>query len=64
MPFITVDGPKMDDLDRKRQMVKAFARAASEAHGMDEEHIIVLIRESSPENVGIGGKLIVDRRTE
>jgi len=64
MPFITVDGPKIDDVDQKRQMVKAFARAASEAYSMDEEHIIVLIRENSPDNVGIGGKLIVDRRTE
>jgi 4-oxalocrotonate tautomerase len=64
MPVIRVDGPKMDDLDRKRQMVKAFALAASEAYGMDKEHIVVLIREISPENVGIGGKLIVDRRTE
>jgi 4-oxalocrotonate tautomerase len=64
MPFITVDGPKIDDVDRKRQMVKALARAASEAYGMDEEHIIVLIRENSPDNVGIGGELIVDRRME
>ena len=31
-------------------------------YGMDKEHIIVLIRENVPQNVGVGGQLIVDRR--
>ena len=64
MPLITVEGPKIDDLDRKRQMVKLLAEAASEVYGMDKENIVVLIRENSPENVGIGGKLVADRQAE
>ena len=64
MPLITVEGPKIDDLDRKRQMVKLLADAASEVYGMDKENIVVLIRENSPENVGIGGKLVADRQPE
>ena len=64
MPLITVEGPKIDDLDRKRQMVKLLADAASEVYGMDKENIVVLIRENSPENVGIGGKLVADRQAE
>jgi len=36
--------------------------AATEVYGMDKEHIIVLIQENAPENVGVGGQLIADRR--
>ena len=61
MPIITVEGPRIDDLDRKRQMVKALTEAASGAYGFDKEHIIVLIRENVPENVSVGGQLIADR---
>ncbi len=61
MPLITVEGPKIGDLERKRQMVKALTHDATEAYEMDKEHIIVLIRENAPENVGVGGQLIADR---
>jgi len=62
MPTIRVDGPPIKNLDRKRRMVKLFAESAAEAYGMDKGHIVVLIRENAPENVGIGGELLVDRK--
>jgi len=62
MPIITVEGPKIEDMDRKRQLVNALTEAAVGVYGMDKEHIIVLIRENVPQNVGVGGQLIVDRR--
>lgn len=61
MPVIRVDGPKIDT-DKKRELVKRLTEAAAEIYGMDKEHIIVLIRENAPENVGVGGTLIADRR--
>lgn len=64
MPLIRVDGPKLEDLDRKRQLVKKLTHAAAEVYGMDKEHIIVLIQETVPENVGVGGQLIADRHKE
>ena len=61
MPIVTVEGPKIDR-DQKRKMVQALTEAAAGVYGMDKEHIIVLIRENVPENVGVGGQLIADRR--
>ena len=59
MPTITVDGPKIQDVELKRQMVKKLYDAAYEVYGI--EHITVLIRENRPENVGGYGQLLVDR---
>lgn len=59
MPTITVDGPKIEDIELKRQMVKTLTAAAYEVYKI--EHIVVLIRENAPENVGVNGQLIADR---
>lgn len=59
MPTITVDGPKIKDIELKRQMVKTLTDAAYEVYKI--EHIVVLIRENAPENVGVNGQLIADR---
>ncbi|MDH5364923.1 MAG: tautomerase family protein [Dehalococcoidia bacterium] len=59
MPTITVDGPKIEDIELKRQMVKKLTDAAYEVYKI--EHIVILIRENAPENVGVNGQLIADR---
>ena len=59
MPTITVDGPKIQDVELKRQMVKKLTDVAYKIYGI--EHITVLIRENPPENVGVNGQLIADR---
>jgi len=61
MPIISVEGPPVKDLDRKRNFVQKLTDATSEMYGIDKEHIVVLIRENKPENVSAGGKLILDR---
>jgi len=61
MPTITVEGPRIE-VEKKRQLVKRLTDAASEVYGIDRKHIIVLIRENLPENVGVGGELLADRR--
>jgi 4-oxalocrotonate tautomerase len=60
MPIIRVDGPKVEDIDRKRQFVKEVTKAASTLYGLPESIIVVLLQENSPDNVASGGQLICD----
>ena len=59
MPTIMVEGPPID-VERKRRLVKKLTEAAVEVYRI--EHITVLIRENLPENVGVGGQLLADRK--
>jgi len=61
MPNIYIEGPPLKDLDKKRKLVAEITDAAAEAFGLPKETIIVTIRENLPENVAIGGRLIIDR---
>ncbi len=58
MPTIIVEGPRLD-LERKRELVRRLTEAAEEIYGI--KHIVVLIKENPPENVGVEGKLLIDR---
>jgi 4-oxalocrotonate tautomerase len=61
MPTITVEGPPID-VEKKRQLVKKLYDAAVDVYKI--EHITVLIKENPPENVGVEGKLLADRRRD
>lgn len=61
MPVITINGPKIDDLDKKRELAKELTQAAHKAYGLPESKIVVYIKENIPDNVAVGGELIVDR---
>jgi len=61
MPTITVEGPPLKDLDRKRLLVREMTDVASKAYGLPREIIVVVIKENAPENVSVGGQLIADR---
>jgi 4-oxalocrotonate tautomerase len=60
MPTIVVDGPPIPQIERKRELVKALYDAAHNVYGI--KHITVVIRENPPENVGVNGELIMDRK--
>jgi len=62
MPNIIVEGPIIRDVDKKRILVQELTEAATKAYALPKEAIVVLIKENSPENVGVGGKLIIDRK--
>ncbi len=62
MPTITVDGPAIADIEKRRALVAQLTDAAETAFGIDRAHIVVLLREHGPMNVGVGGKLLADRR--
>ncbi len=61
MPTITIEGPKIMDIEKKRTMVKEVTAIAMQTYGLPAETIVVMIKENCPDNVGVGGVLIADR---
>lgn len=62
MPHITLSGPRIESLDKKRELARSITTAAVKAYGLPEETIVVVIKENAPENVSVGGELIIDRK--
>ena len=62
MPTIIVDGPPIKEIERKRELVKRLTDVAIDIYKI--EHIVVLIRENAPENVGVNGQLIADKHNK
>ncbi len=62
MPNITIDGPKIENIENKRILIQEITESIEKAYKIPRDHIIVVIKENSPENVGVAGKLIVDMR--
>jgi len=59
MPTVIIEGPPID-IDKKRQLVMKITKAVYDVYGI--KHIVVLIKENPPENVGINGELLIDRK--
>lgn len=62
MPSVIIEGPNIDDIELKRVLVKEVTDALEKAYKLPREVYVVLIKENPPENVGVGGKLILDRK--
>ena len=62
MPTATMSGPPIEDLEVKRKLVKEITDAMEKAYKIPREAYTVVINENPPENVGVGGELLVDRR--
>ena len=61
MPNITFDGPRIADLNKKRELIRSVTDAAVKAYGLPKQAMVVVLKENLPENVGIGGELLADR---
>ena len=61
MPSATIDGPKIEDVKVKRVLVKEITDALEKAYKIPRQAYVVLIKENLPENVGVGGELILHR---
>ena len=59
MPTIFFYGPKLDK-EKKKEVIKSFTDTASKVTGIDRSAFVVYLRESTPENVGVGGELLED----
>ena len=64
MPNATIDGPPIEDLEIKRVLIKEITDAMEKAYKIPRQAYVVLIKENKPENVGVGGELIIDRRKD
>ena len=62
MPSVIIEGPNIDDIELKRVLVKEVTDSLEKAYKLPREVYVVLIKENQPENVGVGGKLILDRK--
>ena len=62
MPNIIIEGPVIMDVGKKRILVQELTDAAAKAYVLPKEAIVVLIKENCPENIGVGGTLILDRK--
>lgn len=61
MPTVTVEGPPLKDLDRKRSLAREITDTLERAYGLPRQAYTVVIRENQPENVCVGGELLCDR---
>ena len=61
MPTIFFYGPKLDK-EKSRDMIQSFTDTASRLTGINKSAFVVYLRESGPENVGVGGELLEDRQ--
>ncbi len=61
MPTIFFYGPRLDR-EKKVELIRDFTKAASNATGIREEAFVVYLQETSPDQVGVGGKLLEDRQ--
>ena len=61
MPTIFFYGPKLEK-EKKKELIRSFTESASRATGIDKSAFVVYLRESAPDNVGVGGELLEDRR--
>ena len=60
MPIITLEGPKLDK-DKKKEIIKGFTDVASKVMPyIPREAFVVLLKENSQENVGVGGEILSD----
>jgi len=59
MPTIFFYGPKLEK-EKRRIMIKEFTETASRLTGIDRSAFVVYLRESIPEEVGVGGELLED----
>lgn len=63
MPVITFEAATMT-YEQKQQLVKEFTESASRITGVPQEAFLVLLKENSFENIGFGGQLISDIRSQ
>uniref|UniRef100_A9AB31 4-oxalocrotonate tautomerase n=1 Tax=Methanococcus maripaludis (strain C6 / ATCC BAA-1332) TaxID=444158 RepID=A9AB31_METM6 len=54
MPVITIEAGSTSK-EQKEKLIKEFTKSASEIIGIPEEKFVVLIKENSDENIGVGG---------
>ena len=55
MPIIKIDSPKLEK-EQKKDLIASFTREAVRVIGLPEQAFVVIINETEPDNVGVGGE--------
>jgi 4-oxalocrotonate tautomerase len=63
MPTIIFHGPELER-DKKRELISTFTETASRLTGIPEQAFTIYLMSTSPEDVGVGGKLLAEREQE
>ncbi|HJC23175.1 MAG TPA: tautomerase family protein [Candidatus Eisenbergiella merdavium] len=61
MPVITLEAAKLTK-EQKQALTKEFTETAARITGLPEAGFYVFIKENEPDNVGVGGQLLSDRK--
>lgn len=61
MPTIFFYGPRLER-EKKVDLIRNFTKAASDATGIGEDAFVVYLRETAPDEVGVGGVLLEERK--
>jgi len=59
MPTLFFYGPKLEK-EKRKEMIRAFTETASRLTGIEKSAFVIYLRESTPEEVGVGGELLED----
>ena len=60
MPTIFFYGPELDHV-KKKELIRGFTETASRLTGIDRSAFTIYLMASSPDNVGVGGELLLER---
>ena len=56
MPVVTVEASKKLSKETKKEMIEKVSQVVADEYGLPIETITMIIRENSPENIGVAGK--------
>jgi 4-oxalocrotonate tautomerase family enzyme len=59
MPVLIFYGPELDE-ENKKEVIKSFTESTVKATGVDKMAVTIIFRETTHENVGVGGELLRD----
>ena len=62
MPVIKIDGNNTISIDKKREMVEKVSEIVAEAYNLPVDAITVLVTGYDFDDIGVGGKLLSDRK--
>ena len=62
MPNIVIEGPKLENIEDKRNFVKEITDITEKYFKIPREHIVITLKAFPPEDVSLGGILISDRK--
>ena len=61
MPKVTIEGPKIDNLEIEKVLIEKITDAPEKAYSLPRQTYIVLSKENLPDNVFVGGQIISEK---